>query len=402
MRRRSSGALVLSLALLYAAQGVPFGLAADYLPVALRAAGYSLLQIGAVQWLQLPWQLKIFWAAAADRPWARRRTRPIVVALEVVLALAIASYALVPLAGSPVHWFAVTAVAAFVASLQDVFVDALAVRTLRMSERGLGNTAQAGGYRLGMLFGGAGMLVLVGSLGERAALFGCAALVIATSGAAFVLRGNDGGDETPASQPPNPRGLLRRIVSREAHAVLVIASTFKLGLHVVGVVLKPMVVDAGWTPRQIGVAVVGAGTVASLAGTVGGGLLHRRLGERRALGLASMLQAASSVPILVALWAGLPVGATAMAIASEQFASGLGTTVLFAVTMSAARPADAGLHYTILASANGLTIGLGGLLGGWIADHAGKGAALLLGTALCAVPLPWLDDWDRARDASRA
>jgi predicted MFS family arabinose efflux permease len=293
-------------------------------------------------------------------------------------------------------------VAAFIASLQDVFVDALAVRTLRMGERGLGNTAQAGGYRLGMLFGGAGMLVLVGSLGEKTALFGCAALVVATCGAALAIRGEHGDEEAPASHAPNPRGLLRRIVSKEAHAVIVIAATFKLGLHVAGVVLKPMVVDAGWTPRQIGLAVVGAGTVASLTGTLAGGILHKRLGERRALGLASMLQAASVVPILVALWGGLPVGATAAAIASEQFASGLGTTILFAVTMSATRPADAGLHYTLLASANGLTIGLGGLLGGWVADHAGKGAALLLGATLCMVPLPWLDEWDHARDASRA
>ena len=62
---------------------------------------------------------------------------------------------------------------------------------------------------------------------------------------------------------------------------------------------------------------------------------------------------------------------TTIAISIEHFGSGLGTTVLFAALMSATRPADAGLHYTILTSANAMAIGVGGLVGGLIADRAG-------------------------------
>ena len=51
-----------------------------------------------------------------------------------------------------------------------------------------------------------------------------------------------------------------------------------------------------------------------------------------------------------------PLGLTTFAIAAEHFGTGLGTTVLFAALMTATRPADAGLHYTILTSANALAL----------------------------------------------
>src|SRR5436189_6397936 len=54
--------VVLALASLYTAQGVPFGFATEYLPVVLREQGVSYAGIAALSWLQLPWQLKVFWA----------------------------------------------------------------------------------------------------------------------------------------------------------------------------------------------------------------------------------------------------------------------------------------------------------------------------------------------------
>ena len=56
---RRGGQVLAALALLYTAQGIPFGLAAEYLPVVLREMGYSRTFIASVFWLQLPWQLKV-------------------------------------------------------------------------------------------------------------------------------------------------------------------------------------------------------------------------------------------------------------------------------------------------------------------------------------------------------
>jgi len=125
--------------------------------------------------------------------------------MQLGLTLTVAAFALRSLKAAPVYWFVLTAIAAALAATQDVFVDAFAVRVLRPSERGFGNTAQVAGYRLGMLVGGAALLLLVGSLGERVTLHGCAAIVAIASIGAFV---GSGEAITLAEESP-PRAPLR-------------------------------------------------------------------------------------------------------------------------------------------------------------------------------------------------
>jgi hypothetical protein len=93
---------------------------------------------------------------------------------------------------------------------------------------------------------------------------------------------------------------------------------------------------------------------------------------------------------------------TTVAIAFEHFGSGLGTTVLFAALMTATRPADAGLHYTVLTSANALAIGVGGMLGGIFADLTGKLVTFVIAMVVCLLPAILLPRWDEAARASRS
>ncbi len=397
-----AGSVLAALALLYTAQGVPFGIASEYLPIVLREAHYTMTGIAVVGWLQLPWQLKILWAHLPDGEIGRRHGRPLLLGLQLALAASVALYALRPLAEAPPLWFVLTATAALLAATQDVFVDAAAVRMLSERDRGVGNIAQVAGYRLGMLAGGAGLLGLVDRLGSRRATLSCAALVGAASvGAALLRKGGAPPPRPVESRAPAPHlALVRHLLSAEAWPVIALALSYKLGLHMASHLLKPMVVDAGWTKPQISLAVVTAGTIAALAGAGAGGLLHRLVPERRALLVAGLLQALVCVPLLVSLRLGVPHGWTTAAIASEHFATGVGTTVLFAALMTATRRSQAGLHYTVLTSANALAIGLGSLLGGVLGDHLGKQAVFGIAAATSLAPLALLSSWDRAAAAS--
>lgn len=396
-------AVLAILALLYTAQGIPFGIAAEYLPVIMREAHYSQTQIAAAAWLQLPWQAKIFWAHAADHPRLRPRARTVLLVLQCGLAVLIGGYAFRTFVEAPVLWFALTAGAALLAATQDVFVDALAVRSLAREHRGTGNMAQVSGYRAGMLVGGALLLVLSDSLGALGSLAGCAAIVAGTSVLAFKLAGGDAA--APVSERPRGKGSSLWQVLLHAFApgtwpVIVLAATFKLGVHMATAVLKPMVVDAHWSKREIGMAVVVGGTLAGFAGSAVGALLHRRVNEARALATACILHAIASVPLLLAMWAGVPRTLTTLAIATEHFVSGLGTTVLFAALMSATRRDMAGAHYTFLTGANALAIGLGGMAGGALGDHASRGAVFVVGAVVSLLPLALLPRWARAAHAS--
>lgn len=401
----SRNRVIAALSLLYATQGLPFGLAAEYLPVVLRQSGASLATIAAVSWLQLPWQLKIFWAGVADRPFARLHARKLLLALQLTLALVVASYAIVPFKSARGAWFAITALAALFAATQDVFVDATAIRVLRPGDRGVGNVAQVAGYRVGILIGGAGLLVVMSDLGERPSLLLIAALIAVVGAAAFALRDTPERASSPdaATHAPLPaRAMVAHVFGRDTWPIVGLAMTYKLGLHVASVLIKPMVVDARWSTREIGVTVVTAGTVSALVGAGVGGLVHKKLGDARGLLFAGVVQAAACLPLIAAASQSVPRPLTIAAIAVEHFASGLGTTVLFAALMGATRPANAGLHYTVLTSANALSIGLGGVLGGKLGDRLGYPVTYSIAAVLCLAPLWLLSRWRTASLASSA
>ena len=130
----------------------------------------------------------------------RPYTRYAILAMQLGLTLTIAAYSIAPFKEARTLWLVLTFLAALLAATQDVFVDAFAVRVLREDERGFGNTAQVAGYRLGMLVGGATLLLLVGSLGERTTLLGCAGVVAIASLGAFFRLGPEVADETTKNQ----------------------------------------------------------------------------------------------------------------------------------------------------------------------------------------------------------
>lgn len=266
----------MALALLYAAQGVPFGLAAEYLPVVLREAGFSRTQIAGLFWLQLPWQLKPLWAwigpRSARRPAGARTARARSsrspprwpdAAFEGPTALR--------------PWLVLMVLVVLLAATQDVFVDAFAVRSLGDADRGLGNSAQIAGYRVGIIVGGGGLLLLAGALGcgPHGARRGGAGAV--TSLAAFALRDGPEAAPAPAAEPAIVTSastrraawvLLGHMFRRAVVPVFLLALTYKLGIHAVSTLIEPMLVDAGWKQSQIGSVVVTVGTASAIAGSL--------------------------------------------------------------------------------------------------------------------------------------
>lgn len=403
---RSRLPLLGALTCLYAAQGIPFGFATEYLQVVLRQAGVSRLAIAVTGFLQFPWQVKFLWAGLADLPTVRPRSRGILLLLQLFLATLMVSHAFLGSPQHPVPWFVLTALAALTAATQDVFVDAFAVRTLSSEERAWGNAAQVGGYRLGMIVGGGGMLALSGVVGERSTLMASGVLVAALSLTAFFLRDEEASCSVSRLTLPSysytgeVRTLVRHMVAGPALPVATLALSYKLGLHAAAALIKPMLVDAHWSQEAIGSLAVSLGAVSAVAGSVVGGGLHRLLGERRALQTGAVLQAGAILPLVVAHARGCPRSFTSAAIALEHAISGMGTAILFAALMSATQRSRAALHYTLLTSLNALAIGLGGLAGAALGDLFGPPVAFSVSASLCFVPWGLLRGWDAHAKAS--
>jgi hypothetical protein len=292
------------------AQGVPFGFAAEYLPVVLREMGYSRTQIAALFWLQLPWQLKPLWAPRRPTtPGCARTPATSCSALQCALALAMAAYALFPVPASLPVWFALTALAALLAATQDIFVDAFAVRSLDSLGRGYGNTAQVAGYRVGIILGGGGAAALPTAAGAprpRCSLRGAhpprgrGAFALrddaALAGAGPVRRiaAPSGVARCWWARPAARGGGPRRVARRGAGGDLQARGARGLGAHQADAG-RPRVDARGHQGRRWCSTAPGR----RCFGAALGGLLHQGEGGRRA-GVAAVAQAVSMIPLAMA------------------------------------------------------------------------------------------------------
>ena len=281
------------------------------------------------------------------------------------------------------------------AASQDVATDGLAVRLLPARWRGLGNSLQVGGYKVGMLASGSGLLLLIGPLGWNLsiALLAVGLLLLSVPIWRFPER-RLLPQHTELAEPAGPGLLLRHYRGLLAQpgmlAWLAVVLTFKLGDALGSPMIKPMLVDQGWDTAALGQLTL-ISSLAGIAGALLGGLLYARLGALRSLLAFGALQALGLAGMALLVDAGdQPLLVYALCL-FEQAADGMSTVALFAVMMSMCRAEHEGADFTLQASAQILLAGLVGACSGVLAkllDYqalfvgAGVLAAAMLGVVL--------------------
>ncbi|HSC83450.1 MAG TPA: MFS transporter [Pseudomonas sp.] len=399
---RPDNATLLLLASLYCAQGLPSGLVAHSLPVLLRQHGVDLGLIGLLKLLALPWLLKVLWAPWIDRIGSTRlgHHRGWILPLQGVVIVCLGALAL--LAPQQVFgggfWLLLALLLCInlAASSQDVATDGLAVRLLPERWRGLGNSLQVGGYKVGMLASGSGLLLLIGPLGWNLSLALLAAALLLLSVPIWRFRERELLPRQAAQAEPAGAGLLWRhyrglLAQPGMWAWLAVVLTFKLGDALGSPMIKPMLVDQGWEPAALGQLTL-ISSLAGIGGALLGGLLYARIGALRALlgfgalqalGIAGMalLVGAGSKPLLVY---GLCL--------FEQVADGMSTVTLFALMMRMCRPEHEGADFTLQASTQLLLAGLVGACSGVLAKWLGY-QALFIGAGVLGVAMLALVLW---------
>jgi len=375
------------LSALYFVQGMPFGFQTAALSVYLRQQGVSVTAIGFIGLLSLPWMLKVFWAPIVDRYGNGRmgRRKSWIVPMQASLAATCTLAAFVPIPGALPVLLGLVFLMNLFAATQDIAVDGLAVDLLRPEELGLGNTAQVVGYKLGMATGGGLLLSLSDRIGWQGVFLTMAALSLGVLGVTLAAR------EPAQTGDSAARMTWREITARLKGAVLspgtpmllLFIGTYKLGETVSDVLFKPFLVDLGKTSAQIGTWVL-FGAVASILGSLAGGLLATRMPLLGAVAVTATLRLFP----LIGRWL-LAQGAPAdMAIASvivaEDFFGGALTTAMFAFMMSRVDRRIGATHFTLFASVEVVGKSPGGPLGGLLVGqaHWGYDQAFLLGVGL--------------------
>jgi MFS family permease len=380
--QRPPAAMLVLLASLYCAQGLPSGLFAHSLPVLLRQHGVDLALIGLLKLLALPWMLKVLWAPWVDRIASHRfgRHRGWILPLQTSVILCVAGLALFePSALFGTQWPVLIGLVLLInlaAATQDIATDGLTVRLLSERWRGLGNGVQVGGYKLGMIISGSGLLFAMDSLGWNVSLALIAGLLLMCTLPIWRFPERQLIPHQPAAAEralgpgllwAHYRGLLAQPGMLAWMAVVL---SFKLGDALGSPMVKPMLVDQGWSNAALGQLTL-ISSVAGIGGALLGGALYARLGAKRSLMLFGALQALGMAALALLVARGGDTGLVYLVTLAEQAADGMSTVALFAVMMQRCRPEHEGADFTFQASAQALLAGIVGSASGLLAQSLG-------------------------------
>jgi len=395
------------VAILYFAEGFPFGILNDALPIFFRIHGIRLADIGLLSLVGLPWTLKFLWAPAVDL-WGRRRTWVVACQLFLVPGL-LAILAVDPSRVSAFFWAVVLGLAFFSAT-QDIAIDAYTIELLDEKEMGPANGVRVTAYRIALIAAGGLFVAAAGLIGWPAAFVGAAAVMALFCLLSSRLPHARPDPVTPMAATPASGAIERAIWTplRQFFGypgfvfVMLFVLTFKLGDMALGPMVRPFWVDRHFTPLQIGAVPGTLGVVSTILGALLGGGLTARWGIFRALWLLGIAQAASN--LVYAAAAALPPSMPLMYAASivESFCGGLGTAPFLAFLMSICDKAHAATQYALLSALFGLTRVMAGALSGWATEEIGYAAYFTL-TFFLAWPalalLPWVRRWTVTRAA---
>jgi MFS transporter, PAT family, beta-lactamase induction signal transducer AmpG len=360
------------------ASGFPFGLVNEAVPIYLRTHGASLIDVGHVAKLSLPWSLKWLWAPLVDRHGSRRQW-----IASCLAGLACLTFLLGTLDGGTrgTEFWLVLVVIVILSATQDVAIDAYTIQSTMTRELGVANSVRITLYRVAMLTSGGLLVWLAGRIGWLQSFSAGAILLAALAACALLLPPVEqiAGRAASLSEP------LRALLGRPGIAtVVVFALLFKLDIAALEPMMRPFWVDRGLTLEEIGAVVTSGRLVATVLGAAAGGVFTTRYGIFRGLWVLGLVQAFSGL----AYWGSAAFSNKSIVVGAayfESFAAGLGTSAYLAFLMSVCEKRYAATQFAALSALLALTRYGAGEYSGRLAEQLGYANYFLL-TFLIGLP----------------
>ncbi len=380
------------IAVLAFASGFPFGLINETIPIYLRTHGASLVDIGRLAKLSLPWSLKWLWAPLVDRHGTRRQWIAGCLAGLAALTFAFANLD----AGSfgMAFWIVLFGIV-FLSATQDVAIDAYTIQSTTTRELGVANSVRITLYRVGMLIAGGLLVWLAGRIGWTKSFSAGAAVLAGLAVCVLLLPPVDRAGSRAASLWEPLRELLRR---PGIATVIVFALIFKLDIAALEPMMRPFWVDAGLSLEEIGAVVTSGRLVATIVGAAAGGVFTTRYGLFTGLWVLGLIQAFSGL----VYWATAAVEPSKPLVIGaayfESLAAGMGTSAYLAFLMSVCEKRYAATQFAVLSALLAVTRWVAGDLSGGLAERLGYSTYFLL--TFC-VGLPAFALIPRLRNAPR-
>ncbi|WP_234409753.1 AmpG family muropeptide MFS transporter [Polynucleobacter acidiphobus] len=390
--------------------GLPLLLVLGTLSFRLRELGIDRSTIGYLSWVGLFYAGKWLWAPLVDRVpipgvtkyLGRRRS-------WLLFAQALIMIGLVGMAMNDpkqdlqvIIWFAL--LVAFASATQDIALDAFRIESAKAEYQAALAASYQTGYRLAMIWAGAGALWLAARAEESASLYFANAwqfayLVMALSMGVGVIT-TLLSPEPQMVQLPKARSAgewlhqtliqpFADFISRYRwHALLILAliAVYRISDVVMGIMANPFYVDMGYTKDEVAAVTKVFGVIMTLVGAFVGGILALRFGVMRILFLGAILSAASNLLFAWLSTRGHDLTGLVWVISADNLSSGIASAAFIAYLSSLTNVQYSATQYALFSS-------MMLLLPKWLAGFSGVYVdrfgyeSFFISTALIGIPV---------------
>lgn len=396
--------------------GLPLLLVLGTLSFRLRGAGIDRTTIGYLSWVGLAYGFKWVWAPLVDRlplplltHWLGRRRSWLLLSQALVVAGLVGMALADPRGGlEPLVWCAL--LVAFGSATQDIALDAFRIESAATDKQAALAAAYQTGYRLAMIWAGAGVLWIVAGARVEASgyenpAWTTAYLAMAASMVVGVLTVLLSREPVPrAFQPARSPGewleqtlfepfadFFRRY-GWQAAQILALIAVYRISDVVMGIMANPFYVDMGFSEAEVATVSKVYGVVMTLVGAFVGGALAMRLGVLRVLMLGAVLSAASNLLFAWMAGRGHDLAALTLVVSADNLAGGIASAAFIAYLSSLTNVQYSATQYALFSSLMLLLPKFIAGFSGQYVDAFGY-ASFFTGTALLGVPvlaLVWL------------
>ena len=360
--------------------GLPLLLVFGTLSFWLREAGIDRTTIGFLSWVGLAYGFKWVWSPLVDRmpiplltaALGRRRSWLLLSQLVIMVALLCMAMTDPQAALAPVVWCAVAV--AFASATQDIALDAFRIESADVQHQAALAATYQTGYRLAMIWSGAGALWIAARAEVPAAVAGVVApyqhepwqlayVVMALSmlpGVLTVLMSRE-----PVAAPIAPsKGIRQWLQSAlvapfadflqryrwQAALILALIATYRISDVVMGIMANPFYVDMGFSKDEVAAVTKVYGVIMTLTGAFIGGALALRMGVMRVLMLGAALSAATNLLFAWLSTRGHDVSALIWVVSADNLASGIASSAFIAYLSSLTNVQYSATQYALFSS----------------------------------------------------
>ena len=354
--------------------GLPLLLVLGTLGFWLREAGIDRSTIGYLSWVGLIYAFKWVWAPLVDRlpipfltKWMGRRRSWLLLAQVLIMAGLVGMSTNNPQNSiEPIVWFAL--LAAFGSATQDIALDAFRIESADPEKQGVLAASYQTGYRLAMIWAGAGVLwiaarseIVVGTYDSHA--WSAAYISMAASmlvGVVTVLLSSEPSKIT-ISQPRGVSEWIKDVLiepfadflrRHRWHAALILAliGVYRISDVVMGIMANPFYVDMGFTKDEVAAVTKVFGVVMTLLGAFIGGGLTVKFGVLRMLMVGALLSAASNLLFAWLGGRGHDLTGLIFVISADNLSSGIASAAFIAYLSSLTNITYSATQYALFSS----------------------------------------------------